>query len=87
LVFGSIAPQTPFTPAAAGSAQSAAPQPQVDELFATTEPRVPLKYVVDQAGGSQLYRVTLMVGSQSLSRAYRPLYGAVFPISYWVRME
>lgn len=45
----------------------------------------PLRYVVDWAEG--LYRVTLSVGSESLTRAYLSQDGTVQPASYWIRKE
>ncbi|NMB57961.1 MAG: conjugal transfer protein TrbH [Chloroflexi bacterium] len=45
-----------------------------------------LRYVVDQLGASQ-YLVTVKVGSQSISRAYRASANSLAPDGYWVRKE
>lgn len=50
-------------------------------------PGLPLSYILDQAGGSGLYRVTLLVGNQSLARAYQAKDGTVYPAGHWVRKE
>lgn len=44
-------------------------------------------YVVDQQAGTDLYRVTLTIDNQSLSRAYLAKDGSVGPAGYWVRKE
>ncbi|HEX8883982.1 MAG TPA: conjugal transfer protein TrbH [Noviherbaspirillum sp.] len=46
---------------------------------------LPLRYVFDQA--ANLYRVTLLVGEGSLTRAYLAQNGAVHPAGAWVRKE
>ncbi len=46
-----------------------------------------LGYVVDLAGAPDLYRVTLLVGDQSLTRAYLARDGSVFPAGAWMRKE
>jgi hypothetical protein len=46
---------------------------------------LPLRYVFDRA--ADLYRVTLLVGDQSLTRAYLAQNGAVHPAGAWVRKE
>ena len=46
---------------------------------------LPLRYVFDRA--ANLYRVTLLVGDQSLTRAYLAHNGAVHPAGAWVRKE
>ena len=48
---------------------------------------LPLRYVLDQAGPSNLYRLTLAVGTQSITRAYQERNGALVPAGYWVRRE
>ena len=45
----------------------------------------PLRYVFDRA--ADLYRVTLLVGDQSLTRAYLAQNGAIHPAGAWVRKE
>lgn len=52
-----------------------------------TAPSLPLRYVLDQVPGSNLYRVTLLVGNQSLTRAYASQDGSVYPAGVWVRKE
>jgi hypothetical protein len=52
---------------------------------AAAAPALPLRYVLDQASG--LYRITLHVGSQSLTRAYLAQNGALRPAGAWVRKE
>jgi hypothetical protein len=46
-----------------------------------------LAYVFDQPAESDLYRVTLTIGAQSLSRVYLAKDGSVAPAGYWVRKE
>ncbi len=48
---------------------------------------LPLRYVLDQAGSPDLYRLTLVIGGQSLTRAYRPQDGVLLPAGYWSRQE
>lgn len=50
-------------------------------------PGLPLSYILDQASGSGLYRVTLLVGNQSLGRAYQVKDGTVHAAGHWVRKE
>ena len=45
-----------------------------------------LRYVVDQLGASQ-YLITVQVGNQSISRAYRAAGINLTPDGYWVRKE
>ncbi|PWF55364.1 conjugal transfer protein TrbH [Massilia glaciei] len=46
-----------------------------------------LAYVIDQPLDAGLYRVTLLVNSQTLSRVYQSSGGAVAPAGAWVRKE
>lgn len=48
---------------------------------------VALYYVVDEPTKGTLYRVTLIVGHQSLSRAYKIKKGTFTPLGFWVRKE
>lgn len=48
---------------------------------------VPLRYVLDQAGESSLYHLTLLVGAQALTRPYQAQDGTFSPAGYWVRKE
>ena len=50
-------------------------------------PVLPLRYVLDRAADGNLYRVTLMVGEQSLARAYVAQHGALHPAGAWMRRE
>ncbi|MCS4511831.1 conjugal transfer protein TrbH [Xylophilus ampelinus] len=77
-----------FVPAGA-SAQapaSAASQPSAAATKAAAD-GLSLRYVLDQAGDATLYRLTLMVGSQSITRPYLAQNGAFAPAGYWVRKE
>lgn len=68
-----------FQPEPAGAA---APAP------ATAVPTgMPLSYILDQAGDADLYRVTLLIQHQSLSRVYQIKDGMVYPAGYWIRKE
>ena len=66
------------------------PQPEQTKAKGSEAPQpVPgtdLRYVVDQLGASQ-YLVTVRVGSQSISRAYRAAANSLTPDGYWVRKE
>lgn len=47
-----------------------------------------LSYLMDQANGADLYRVSLVINhAQSLNRAYQLQDGMIFPAGYWVRKE
>jgi hypothetical protein len=46
-----------------------------------------LAYVLDQPLDAGLYRVTVLVNSQTLSRVYQSAGGTVTPASAWVRKE
>jgi hypothetical protein len=48
---------------------------------------VQLRYVLDRLDAESLYRITLLVGSQSLSRAYVVADGTVTPAGSWTRQE
>jgi hypothetical protein len=52
---------------------------------AATSPVLPLQYVLDRPAG--LVRVTLLIGEQSLTRAYLAQNGALHPAGAWVRKE
>lgn len=69
-----------------------APTDQISAADAATiakplPPTLTLRYVLDLDPGSKLYRVTLLVGSQSLTRAYLAQNGSVVPAGSWVRKE
>lgn len=48
---------------------------------------ITLAYVVDQPMEAGMYRVTVLMNSQSLSRLYQMKDGALAPAGYWVRKE
>jgi hypothetical protein len=50
-------------------------------------PGLNLHYVLDTAASPNLYRITVMVGQQSLSRAYLAQNDRVAPAGAWVRKE
>jgi hypothetical protein len=55
---------------------------------APLSPGLPLSYIMDQAKGSNLYRVSLVINhGQSLARAYQLQEGAIYPASYWAFKE
>lgn len=60
------------------------------DAAATTTPATagkPLRYILDQTE-SNLYRVTLLLGNQSLTRAYSATQnGTLYPAGAWVRKE
>ena len=53
----------------------------------TARPGLSLRYVLDAPASTNLYRVTVMVGAQSLSRAYVAQNETVAPAGAWVRKE
>ena len=69
-----------FNPAAAPAKASAEAAPDA-------EAPVSLGYVLDQAGAPNLYRLTLTVGNQSISRLYREQDGELAPAGYWAHQE
>lgn len=77
-----------FVPAgaAAQAPASAASQPGPAAAPAASG-GLPLRYVLDQAGDSNLYRLTLMVGNQSITRAYLAQNGVFAPAGSWARKE
>ncbi len=84
------------TPDAFGQALVAALRAQgyAVQEFQPTPPRAqaapagqPLAYLLDQAAGPDLYRLTLVVGSQTLSRVYVAHQGRLQPAGAWVRKE
>jgi hypothetical protein len=53
-----------------------------------SSPSLPLSYIMDQAKGSNLYRVSLVINhGQSLARAYQLQEGTIYPAGYWVHKE
>jgi type IV secretion system protein TrbH len=52
-----------------------------------SSPGLSLRYILDAPDGLNLYRVTLVIGSQSLSRAYLVQNQTVSPAGAWSRKE
>lgn len=46
-----------------------------------------LSYTLDQPIDAALYRVTLLINNQPLSRVYEAKNGTVTPAGYWIRKE
>ena len=57
------------------------------ETAPATAPGLSLHYVLDAVASPNLYRVTVMVGQKSLSRAYLAQNNRVAPAGAWVRKE
>ena len=79
-----------FTPSPAardGAARGEGGAPSGANNPVRAAPVLPLRYVLDRAADGNLYRVTLLVGDQSLARAYVAQQGAVHPAGAWVRRE
>lgn len=53
-----------------------------------TEPGgLPVSYVLDHAGEPDLFRLTVVIGHQSITRPFLARDGAFTPAGYWVRKE
>ncbi len=61
--------------------------PQGAKRAPDAEAGQPLTYVLDETGSLSLYRLTLYIGSQALSRAYRLESGTGVPASDWTRRQ
>jgi hypothetical protein len=61
-------------------------QASAGQLVFTAESGMPLYYILDQAGDS-LYRLTILVGTQSISRPYLAQNGTVVPAGCWMHKE
>lgn len=63
--------------------------PKAQPVPATARAAAPLQvnYIVDAPKDSDLYRVTLLVGRESLSRVYAVQNGQVLAAGAWVRKE
>lgn len=48
---------------------------------------IPINYLLDTIDTPVLYRLTLRIGDQSLSRAYQPQGASIHPASAWIRRE
>lgn len=68
-------------------AQEAKPEGAPAQAPARAAPALPLSYILDHAGESETYRLSVLVGTQSLSRAYLVQNGSFVPAGYWVRKE
>lgn len=71
------------------SSNAAPEQRTADPVVVVTPPTValPLRYVLDHDAGTGLYRLTLLVGSQSITRPYLEQNHTLIPAGYWVRKE
>ncbi|HHJ1295556.1 conjugal transfer protein TrbH [Pseudomonas sp. 17391] len=69
------------------SVQEFNPQAQPAPAPAGTAVPLPVNYVLDMPKDSELLRVTLLVGRESLSRVYAVQSGRVLPAGAWVRKE
>ena len=77
-----------FIPASATTKSPASAGSQPGAVATTTATGgLPLRYVLDHAGESELYRLTLMVGNQSITRPYLVQNGTFTPAGYWMRKE
>ncbi|WP_419599986.1 conjugal transfer protein TrbH [Thiolapillus sp.] len=66
--------------------------PNVEATTAPANPTptglgLPLRYVFDQFTRTNMYRVTIMVGNESLTRPYSQESGGIVPAGYWVHKE
>ena len=76
---------SPTMASAAGATDAAPADPSAG--FMPTPVARPLGYVLDHDADSGLYRLTLRVGRQSLTRAYREQDRSLVAAGYWVRKE
>lgn len=65
------------------TASTPAPAPNASDAAAS----VAFNYVLDAIASPKLYRVTLVLGGQTISRAYVPQSEALHPAGAWVRKE
>ena len=77
---GSPDPATP-------KGQAPVPAPAAGAIARTLAATLSLRYILDLDQGSNLYRVTLLLGNQSLTRAYLAQNGSALPAGAWVRKE
>jgi hypothetical protein len=52
-----------------------------------TEGAILLAYILDQPMDLGLYRLTLLINNQSLSRMYQTKDGGIYPAGHWIRQE
>lgn len=90
-VFGALLVASLRTRGYAMAEFSAGLPAEVPHGVATAAPLDPadlsLAYVVDQPLDAGLYRVTLLVDAQSLSRLYQASKGSIAPACDWIRKE
>lgn len=67
-------------------APASATHPENNSVTAMA-PGLPLRYVLDQASDPTQYRLTVLVGNQSLTRPYLAQNGTAVPAGYWTRKE
>lgn len=48
---------------------------------------LPLRYVLDQAGDPRLYRLTVLIGDQAISRPYKRAESGIVAAGYWARRQ
>lgn len=65
----------------------AAPAAATDPAEPASPAGLTFRYVLDKAGDSKLYHLTMRVGPQTITRAYTYQDGAFAPASYWARGE
>lgn len=70
-----------------GATQPAAPSDKTASSPETGVGGLDLRYLVDQQGTGNLYRLTLAIGSQSLTRAYVAQNDSAQAAGSWVRKE
>lgn len=75
-----------FAPASSRSAPVAAAASSQASADPAAPAVLPLRYVLDPAGDSDLYRLSLWVGQQALTRPYLARNGTV-AAGYWLRKE
>jgi hypothetical protein len=63
------------------------PKPIITSVDPQAMRTLSLRYVLDQAGTENLYRMNLLVGSQSISRPYRIQNGRMVAAGAWIRKE
>ncbi|CAE6823878.1 hypothetical protein R69658_05977 [Paraburkholderia aspalathi] len=70
-----------------GAASASAPQAASQPVAAAEPGGLDLRYIVDAPAATNLYRVTVLVGQESISRAFVSQNGTVVPAGAWVRKE
>lgn len=70
-----------------GQDQQNKPQNETRANAASAKSGLPLRYVFDQFSGTNMYRVSLSIGSQTLTRPYALEKGELLPAGQWARKE